>query len=137
MQGHGDAMPLSTTMSFICPECNASSLTITHKIELPPDGRSDEITLQIVKCGACGFRGTAVYEESRRGSLDSDSWHHDGYHMEADDVDTLQRLIQQCPEPGKDDCQCPTHLSLGKTDERGIWHPPKTGQGMFPIYRKG
>ncbi|MCP4426110.1 MAG: hypothetical protein GY803_16580 [Chloroflexi bacterium] len=124
------------TMSFICPECQANSLAIAHRIELPPDGRSDEIALQIVKCGACGMRGTAVYKESRRGSLDSDSWHHNGYRMSADDIDFLQNLIQQCPDPGKDDCQCRPHLSLGKTDERGIWHPPRTSQGMFPMIRR-
>ena len=120
-------------MSFICPKCHANSLVITHKIELPPDGRSDEITVQIVQCGGCGFRGTAVYEESRRGA--SDSWHHDGYHMNADDIDFLQNLIQQCPSPKNARCQCRVHRSLGKTNELGIWHPPKTGQGMFPMNR--
>jgi hypothetical protein len=59
-------------MSFVGPECHANSLAITQSIELPPDGRSDEISLQIVACQACGFAGTAVYEESRRGALDSE-----------------------------------------------------------------
>ena len=55
-------------MSFACPECLTKSLKITAKLELPPDSRSDEITVQVVACSRCGFAGVAVYEESRRGA---------------------------------------------------------------------
>jgi C4-type Zn-finger protein len=94
-------------MSFVCPECQANSLAITQSIELPPDGRSDEIALQIVKCEACGFRGTAVYEESRRGA--ADSWHHQGYMTAQTSVNRLSKLIRQCPSP-KDANERKQHL---------------------------
>ena len=42
-------------MGFICPKCRGISLEITSTIELPPDSRSDEITVQILKCTKCGF----------------------------------------------------------------------------------
>jgi len=36
-------------------------LVVACWIELPPDSRSDEISLQLVTCAARGFRGAAVY----------------------------------------------------------------------------
>jgi len=54
-------------MAFQCPECKRdSSLRIVQRIEVPPDSRSDQITLQVVRCGSSQFEGIAVYEESRR-----------------------------------------------------------------------
>ena len=66
-------------MAFQCPSCGGPKLEITFSLELPPSGDDDEITLQTLKCAACDFRGVAVYRESRHGSLDSESWQHDGY----------------------------------------------------------
>jgi hypothetical protein len=109
-------------MSFICPECHANSLAITHTIELPPDGRSDEITLQVVACKECGFRGTAVYEESRRGA--EEYWHHQGCIVPKASVTRLSKLIRQCPSPKSVRCQCASHQTLGQTNEFGIWYPP-------------
>ncbi len=104
-------------MSFQCPECSSpGSLTITSKIELPQDSRSDEITLQVIQCGTCGFAGLAVYEESRRGSLDSDSFQHFGYHVDAADLQAVKEKIKRCPKPGNPRCQCSAHLELGKRD---------------------
>ena len=56
-------------MTFLCPECEHKSLNITAKIELPPDARSDEITLQVVECAQCRFFAIAVDKASRRGAL--------------------------------------------------------------------
>ena len=97
-------------------------MAITQSIELPPDGRSDEIALQIVKCEACGLRGTAVYEESRRGA--ADSWHHQGYMTAQTSVNRLSKLIRQCPSPKDARCQCASHQTLGQTNENNIWYLP-------------
>ena len=56
-------------MAFLCPDCSAKSLIIAMRLELAPDSRWDEITLQTIACASCGFRGVAVYRESRRGAL--------------------------------------------------------------------
>ena len=110
-------------MPFLCPECSASkSLRITSKLELPPDSRSDEITLQVVECSRCSFAGIAVYEESRRGSLDSDSFDHTGYRVKLEDLKALRNAIRACPRPGNPRCKCPTHRSLGGKDESGRWN---------------
>ena len=66
-------------MGFLCPKCLDYSLNIVEKLELPPDSRSDEITLQIIKCEKCSFEGVAVYEEARRGNLDDYTFNHTGY----------------------------------------------------------
>jgi hypothetical protein len=48
-------------MSFECPKCLApESLDILDSIALPADSRSDEIILQIVGCGRCGFQALAI-----------------------------------------------------------------------------
>lgn len=124
-------------MGFACPTCQRpDSLRITHTLELPPDGRSDEITLQIVCCAHCGFRGTAVYEESRRAA--ADSWHHDGYETAEIHTNQLAQAISQCPQPGNIRCDCLAHKQYGKTDENGRWVFPFAAKGSFNmIWHKG
>jgi hypothetical protein len=107
---------------FLCPECSTSkSLEIALKIELPPDSRSDEITLQIVECAQCGFAGIAVYEESRRGALGTESLDHTGYCVSAHDLRALKKTIRGCPQPKNWRCDCKAHRVLGRTDAVGRW----------------
>jgi hypothetical protein len=110
-------------MPFQCPECSTSgSLRITSRLELPPDSRSDEITLQIVKCSRCGFAGIAVYQESRRGALDSESVDHTGFRVHTGDWKALERAINRCPRPNKWRCKCAAHHKLSRTDAWGRWN---------------
>ena len=109
-------------MAFVCPECIIrGSLKITHSMELPSDSRSDEIAVQIVECSHCKFRGAAVYEESRRGALDSESVDHRGYKVKKTDLKSLTDKIKACPDPKNARCQCPSHRSLSQTDSWGRW----------------
>ena len=109
-------------MSFVCPECTThGSLEIVRKMEFPSDCRSDEIALQIVECSQCGFLGTAVYEESRRGALDSESVDHRGYKAKREDVELLIKAIDQCPDPTNPKCRCSAHGFLGQTKPQGQW----------------
>ena len=108
-------------MRFICPECQRASLSITGRIELPPDNRSDEITLQIVSCASCRFRGIAVYEESRRGVLDDESVDHTGFGVSRSDLALLRRLIRACHDRGNAKCTCETHRMLSKRASGGRW----------------
>jgi len=108
---------------FICPDCSGQgSLKIVLSIELPPDSRSDEITLQIIECSACRFSGIAVYEESRRGPLDSESFHHTGYHLTKSQLRDLRKAIKSCPDRTNWRCRCPAHLRLSRTDAGGRWN---------------
>ena len=122
-----------TEMPFLCPECSAPqrSLNIQSRIELPADSRSDEIALQIVVCSRCGFSGIAVYEESRRGALDDESFTHVGYRVSDEDVRKLRRMIRQCPEPRNRRCRCAVHRTLGRKDPSGRWN------GLAGIPREG
>ena len=109
-------------MGFICPSCHTSgSLLITERLELPPDSRSDEITLQIVRCRRCDFAGIAIYEESRRGVLGDESVDHRGYYVPASDLQRLKKLLKQCPNPGSNSCTCAAHRQLGVKDKSGRW----------------
>ena len=108
---------------FVCPECqNARSLDITSVIDIGYDSRSDEIALQLVECAACRFRGVAVYEESRRGSLDSECVDHYGYKMDEVDIASLLALISRCPRPRDESCACQTHIILNRRNETGRWN---------------
>ena len=110
-------------MSFVCPECSTpKALKITSTLELPPDSRSDEITVQVVECSRCNFAGIAVYEESRRGALDSESFEHTSYRIAAGDLHALRRAIAACPTPNKLACNCHTHQILGGKDASGRWN---------------
>lgn len=109
-------------MGFVCPEClHPGTLEIDQTIELDSDSRSDEINLQIVECSECRFRGVAVYEESRRGSLDSECVDHYGYRVEKADLESLIDLISRCPCPQGGFCSCPSHQALNRTDPSGRW----------------
>lgn len=103
-------------MSFVCPGCDRNSLAISFFLELPPSADDDEIAVQVLKCGDCGFRGLAVYRESRHGSLDSESWQHDGYVLSDEAMERLMEAMLKCPTPADRRCACDTHASLGKYD---------------------
>ena len=112
-------------MSYRCPAClRKAALEVSWWIELPPDVRSDEITLQLVGCPACGFRGAVVYQESRRGALDAESWEYDGYPVKVDALARLTQLIASCPDRGEPRCGCRAHRELGRQDAQGRWQVP-------------
>jgi hypothetical protein len=107
---------------LICPECHSDALKIVMSIDLPPDSRSDEITVQTTGCEACGFTGLAIYEESRRGTLNRESVMHRGYYVSSAHLAKIQFLISQCPDHRNPHCKCKTHHMLGKVDMRGRWN---------------
>jgi hypothetical protein len=106
-------------------------LTIVASLDLPGDSRSDEIAVQPVACSRCGFTGVAVYEESRRGSLDSEAWEHLGYELPNAVYDELLALVRGCPNPRDEACACEAHRSLSETDEGGRW----VGLRTYPLAR--
>lgn len=95
---------------------------MTQRIELPPDSRSDEITLQILACSACRFAGVGVYQESRRGRLDDESVDHVAYRLSPADLKDIRKAIRACPHPRDSRCQCPSHHKLGSRDASGRWN---------------
>lgn len=123
-------------MALICPDCNSNALNISQSFELPPDSYNDEITLQVIECGQCGFHALAVYEESRHGALESESWRHEGYRVSEEDFQSVVNAIRQCPYPGDSDCECSTHQALGQTNTFGWDGLRKSGikiQDVFNI----
>lgn len=122
-------------MAFQCPNCQKAELNITFNLEIPSDAHNDEITLQVIRCGACGFAGLANYEESRRGRFDSESWHHWGYFVTAEEVQRIERAIANCPSPGNAQCKCATHKKLSKQDADGDWKFPAKTEKLFVMRR--
>lgn len=109
-------------MPFLCPDCSTSGmLRIIRSLELPPDSRSDEITLQVVKCTRCRFETIAIYEESRRGGFGDESVDHRGYYVSESDLQWVKRKIDQCPNPRNGRCQCSVHKQLSSKDKSGRW----------------
>jgi hypothetical protein len=119
-------------MSFFCPQCfYPGSLEITFSLQLPADSRSDDISLQVVECNGCGFRGLAVYEESRRGRLDAEAWEHTGYRIAEADLTPLIALMRSCPDPLNGRCGCDAHRTFGMTGPNGRW------QGLLDVQTAG
>lgn len=106
-------------MALICPECREPQLQVVQNLELPPDGRSDETSLQLIACSGCGFWGAAVYEESRRGP--SDSFHHTAYDLPLPALAYLKKRLLSCPQSQNSHCDCEVHRELGRCNHRGIW----------------
>ena len=108
-------------MGLICPACSLDSLKITSKIELPPNERSDEVTLQLIECNKCGFQGVAVYKESRRGKIDSATFSHRGYTASSEFLNKVRKMIDQCPDPNNAKCRCKTHRHFNDLYRAGNW----------------
>ena len=102
-------------MEFKCPACEKNSLQGEMGMELPPSGDSDEVGVATVKCENCGFRGIAVYEESRRGSL-AGLTRSFLYELSEKDLQFIESGIRVCPDRGNKRCQCETHLAWARLD---------------------
>jgi len=87
-------------------------------MELPPESMFDEMSLQHGECSnySCGFKGVAIYEESRRGSMDRERYHHFGYGISEESFALLRDKMTSCPEPRNAQCQCKTHQFLSWDD---------------------
>ncbi len=117
-------------MAFRCPQCKTSdSLEISASIDLPPDRKSTEISLQVVECSACNFRGLAVYEECRSGGPMGEEGQHIGYWVSPDAVEKIKQAIASCPSPHRDHCTCQAHSELSNRDVHTIW------RGLLEIER--
>ena len=118
----------------VCKKANV--LQITRSLVLPPDSRSDDIIVQEVQCASCGFRGLAVYEESRRGGMDSESWSHTAYRVSADDLKAVTAAMRTCPSPKNSKCRCRAHRKLGRRDRNDRWEGLQsiTLEDRFPIF---
>ncbi len=101
-------------MALQCPACGQARLVIQASVELPPDHRSDERTIQALRCAGCDFTAIGRYEESRRGRLDDESWFHLGYPAPPEAIATLKRLASACPNPRKPRCKCSSHRRLDR-----------------------
>jgi hypothetical protein len=109
-------------VAFQCPQCKTrDSLAISLAMQFPADSRSDDITFQLVDCSHCGFHGLAVYEESRRGAWDSESWQHTGYWIAPADLETVSAALKGCVQPWDTACRCPAHTEFGRHDSNGRW----------------
>ena len=123
-------------MPYCCPECETPGcLNVANRIELPPDIRSDAISFQTVECSQCDFAAIAVYEESRRGALDRESFDYTGYYVSADDLESIKIAIGQCPQPDNWRCLCPAHHAFGTQDASGRWNGLSgiSTQGSFEL----
>ena len=97
---------------FVCNGCKAAALKITKVLELQPEDDHDEQSLQIVACDHCAATYVAVYEESRRGALDSEASHHVAWRVPAQTARDVELAIDACPTPRDDRCPCETHRSF-------------------------
>ena len=112
-------------MFYICPRClGQGTLEINQSIHLPPDNRSDDVVVQILDCQSCQYRGGAIYQESRRGGLDTESWEHLGYVVNKVQLDALAALIAGCNDQQNPACPCQVHVLLGAADFNGRWCLP-------------
>jgi hypothetical protein len=90
-------------------------------LELAPDRQTEEISLQVIGCRVCAFRGLAVYEEARGSFHGVESFKHIGYWVSPDAIDSVLYAIQGCSDPHNKACMCPAHTALGQKDLDGEW----------------
>src|SRR5687767_4941516 len=99
-------------MALACPACGSKNYEVVSSLAVPPDESSDEEHLQVACCLACRARFGAVYEASRRGALDSESWHHFAISTDAEEARGLENLIAACPDQSNRRCPCTVHHLL-------------------------
>ncbi|MBI9049873.1 MAG: hypothetical protein JEZ00_10660 [Anaerolineaceae bacterium] len=109
-------------MPFYCPDCKVQkSLYVVASMELAGDSRWDEITLQMLKCEHCQLNVLGVYQESRRGGLDKEIFHHVAYKIDAERVQQVKELMDVCTRPTDAKCPCAAHTELSAQDDQGQW----------------
>ena len=96
-----------------CPQCTQSELEPSTSLELYPEA-FDEITLIPLNCPKGDFYAVRIYEESRRGRLDSESVNVNNYSLSQKNFAELQQTISQCPDPKNIHCKCESHLELNR-----------------------
>jgi hypothetical protein len=106
---------------FLCPECGETTLKIERSIELGCDSRSDECSVQAVRCKQCDMVGVTTYEESRRGA--GESVNHYGHKMDRADYNAFLRELKQCNDRGNAECSCKAHERFGAQNEHGTLRP--------------
>jgi hypothetical protein len=120
--------------TFLCPGCSEKTVRIETSIELGSDSRSDECSLQAVRCERCNLVGAAIYEESRRGA--GESTNHFGYKMDSADYEAFLQQLLECRNRGKAKCSCKAHEKFGLKDEHGTLRPLDLVQhdkAVFPM----
>ena len=96
-------------------------MTLVASLSLAGDSRSDEIRFQLFRCAHCGQPAAGAYEESRRGSLDSECWDHYAFAVDESGWQRCQQLLTVCPNPDEEACGCCAHQQLGRYDASGRW----------------
>ena len=99
-------------MPFVCPYCQQKSLEITHAINVSPDAAYDEVQFQILTCQQCDMRTFGAYQESRRGRLDNEVIHHDGFQISDPGMDAVVKMITSCSTPYDHTCTCISHQKM-------------------------
>ena len=114
-------------MGLQCPKCMNYTLKIQSSLELPPDSRSDENTIQIIGCGYCDFEGIAIYEESRRGNIDDSLVNHTGYIVSASALDQIKKAVKEGDQK---------FFEVYDEDKRWTWIDAQTPKAQFSIKRE-
>jgi len=109
-------------MVFVCPKCKQKALKISSSLELPSDSRSDEISLQILECNKCDFKSLGVYEESKRGAIDSYSFNHQGYIVNYEVLELFREKINECNQPKNSKCSCSVHKYFNRVNDSARWN---------------
>ncbi len=118
---------------FECPGCKGKdTLQIIAALELAPGPASDERTVQLASCRQCSFFALALYEESHRGSLESESVSHNGYPIAEGKFKALMELMKACPDPFARHCGCQAHVSLAG-NLPGSSGVPSSSEILFPM----
>jgi hypothetical protein len=122
---------------LLCPACSRPALRISASLELGASSASDEVAIQALRCTHCHFTAAASYEESRRGSIESERWSHSAVRITAQDYEKLLASLTACPNPSRSSCTCNAHRWFGQASELGSiqplrWLPCIEGSGFTP-----
>lgn len=81
---------------FWCPKTNGYTLEIVHSVSVTPTNplSSDEL-IQTVQCSESGFRGIALYAESRAGALEDDAPNHDAFAVDDESYAAANELLEK------------------------------------------
>jgi hypothetical protein len=81
---------------FYWPE-EPHTVRITKRVDLGSDETFDEIAMQILSGDDDVAVGIATYEESRRGRMDDELWHHTAYFLDQSLLEKAVGLLSTAP----------------------------------------
>lgn len=119
-----------------CPKCKTNSFHLIGCIEVSPgDEIWDKVSVETYLCKGCGFCALVTYELLGEEDSDRAIWRTCGSEITRAEYDSIQGLMENCPEFYDTECTCEGHRTLTEKYQREGGGFEASGKMFFNLVR--